>query len=108
MVGRGSAFFNLLRIAARLTTSADHFLFERERAGAARWALYAVPKLADIDLQFGDGAAQSVAVHAQFARCAALVALVFLEHGENETLLELADAFRIKNVAAVHLQDKGF
>ena len=80
----------------------------RDRAGAAGWALDAVAELADVDLQFGDGAAERVAVHAEFAGGAALVAFVFLQHGQDETLLEFTHAFGIKNIAAVHLQDKCF
>jgi hypothetical protein len=87
---------------------ADDFLFQRYRAGAAGWALYAVAELADVDLQLGDGAAERVAVHAQFAGGAALVAFVFFEDGQDETFFEFSDAFRIKNIAAVHLQNECF
>ncbi len=41
-------------------------------------------------------------------RCTALIALVFLQYGEDEPLLELADRLRIQNVAVVHLQNKRF
>jgi hypothetical protein len=87
---------------------ADDFLFQRERAGAARGPLYAIAKLTDVDLELGDSAAERIAVHAQLARGAALVAFVLLQYGEDETFLELADTFRIKNIAAIHLQNEGF
>ena len=47
-------------------------------------------------------------MHAQFARGAALIAFVLLKNGQNETLLKFAHTFGIKNVAAIHLQDKCF
>jgi len=87
---------------------ADDFLFQRYRAGAAGWALYAVAELADVNLQFADSAAESVAVHSKFAGGAALVTFIFFEHSQNETLFEFSHAFGIKNVAAVHLQDECF
>ncbi len=90
------------------TSSTDQLLLQRGGAGAARGALYSVPELADVNPEFGDGAAQGVAVHAQFAGGAALVAFVFLEDGQDETLLEFPHAFGIKNVAAVHLEYKCF
>ena len=61
-----------------------------------------------VETQLGDGAAESVAVHAQLACGLTLVALVFLQHGKDESLLELADRFRIENSALVHLQYQGF
>src|SRR5882672_7680672 len=74
---------------------ADDFLFHGHRASAARRALASIAELADIDLQFVDSAAQSVAVHAQFAGSAALVAFVLLQHGQDEALLEFTHAFGI-------------
>src|SRR5579862_2955501 len=87
---------------------ADDLLFESDGAGAARGTFDAVAELADVNLQFGDRTAEGVAVHAQFASGAALVALVFLQDGQDETLLKFTHAFGIKNVAAIHLQDKCF
>jgi hypothetical protein len=64
--------------------------------------------LTGVNLELVDRAAESVAVHAQLARGAALVALVFLEHGEDEAFLELTHTLCIKDVAFVHLQDECF
>ena len=88
--------------------SADDFFLHGDGAGAAGRALDAVAELADVDFQLGDGAAEGVAVHAQLAGGAALVAFVLLQDGQDETFFELADTFGIQNIAAVHLQDKRF
>jgi len=87
---------------------ADDLLLEADRAGAAWRTFDAVAELADIDLQLGDGAAESVAVHAQFARGAALVAFVLLKNGEDKALLEFPHTLGVKDVAAVHLQNQCF
>jgi hypothetical protein len=47
-------------------------------------------------------------VHAQDPRGLALIAVVFLEHGDDETFLELPHCLGVENVAFVHLQDQGF
>ena len=86
----------------------DDFLLQRNGAGAARRTFHPVAKLANINLQLADGTAEGIAVHAQLARGAALISFVFLEDGEDETFFELANTFRIKNIAAIHLQDEGF
>ncbi len=54
------------------------------------------------------GAAKRIAVHAQFASCLALVAAILFEHGDNETLFEFPNRFRVENVAFVHLQNECF
>jgi hypothetical protein len=87
---------------------AHGLLLHRDWARAARRALGAIAQLADVNFQFADGAAEGVAVHAQFARGAALVALVFLKDGKNEALLEFAHAFGVEDVAFVHLQNECF
>lgn len=87
---------------------ANNLLLKRDRAGAAGRTLDAVAELANINLQLSDGAAEGVTVHSQFTGGPALVALVFLKHGQDEALLELAHALGIKNIASVHLQDKCF
>jgi hypothetical protein len=85
-----------------------HLLLVGRRASAARRTLAAIPKLTNVDLKLSDRAAEGVAVHVQFARGAALVALVLLQHGQDELLLELANRFRVENIAFVHLHDEGF
>jgi hypothetical protein len=86
----------------------DGFLFHGNGTRAAGRALDSVAELANVYLQLGDGTAQGIAVHAQLARRAALIALIFLEHGQDEAFLELADAFGIENVASIHLQNECF
>ena len=71
-------------------------------------ALVTIPKLPYINLQFADSATQGVAVHSQLAGGAALVALVFLENSQDEPFFEFPHALRVKNVAAVHLQNECF
>ena len=75
---------------------------------AARRAPRAAAQSLDVELQLGDGAAESIAVHAQLAGGLALVALIFLQHGQDESLLEFANCFGIQNAALVHLHDQGF
>jgi hypothetical protein len=88
--------------------SADDLFFQGDGASAAGWALDTVAELADVNLQFADGATQGVAVHSQFACGAALVAFVFLKNGQDKAFLELAHSLGIKNVASVHLQNQCF
>jgi hypothetical protein len=64
--------------------------------------------LPDINFEFRDGATQGVAVHPQFARRAALIPAIFLQNGQDEAFLKFPNAFRVKNIAAVHLKDKCF
>ena len=78
------------------------------RSRAAGWALDPIAQLTNVDLELGDGAAQSVAVHAQLARGAALVAFVLLQNRQNEFLFEFAHRFGIKNITPVHLHNKCF
>src|ERR1700734_1781388 len=87
---------------------ARRLLLQCDWTCAARWALCAIPQLANIDLQFSNGPAQSVAVHVELARGAALVAFILLQDGEDKPLLELSHALGIKNIASVHLQDERF
>ena len=47
-------------------------------------------------------------MHPQLARRAALVSVVFLQHGEDEPLLELPYRLGVQNIAFVHLQDECF
>jgi len=47
-------------------------------------------------------------MHAQLPRCTALIAIIFLQHGQDESFLELANGFRIKNAAPIHLHNQRF
>jgi len=61
-----------------------------------------------VEVKFGDGTAESVAVHTQLACGLALVALIFLQHRKDEALLEFANCLRVEDSAFVHLQYQGF
>jgi hypothetical protein len=47
-------------------------------------------------------------VHSKLASGAALISLIFLEHRQDEPLLEFTHGLGIQNVAFVHLHNKGF
>jgi hypothetical protein len=47
-------------------------------------------------------------MHSQLASGPALISTVFLEHRQDEPLLEFAYRLGIKNIALVHLQDECF
>jgi hypothetical protein len=47
-------------------------------------------------------------MHSELAGGAALIAFVFLQHGENESFLEFANSLRVEDVALVHLHDECF
>ena len=64
--------------AAKLTRG---LLFQESWPGAAWRTLSAIPELSHIDFELRDGAAESISVHPEFSRGAALVASVFLEDG---------------------------
>src|SRR5262249_14555158 len=87
---------------------ARRFFLVDSRPGAARRAPHTVPQLAEINLQLGNRSTQSVSMHAQFPRSAALVAFIFLQNGEDELFLELAHRFGIENIAFVHLSNERF
>lgn len=76
--------------------------------GTAWWAARAIAKSLGIELEFGDGAAESVAVHAELTGRLALISVAVLQNGKNEFLLEFAHGFGISDTAAVHLHHKGF
>jgi len=86
----------------------SYLLLVARRASAARWPLAAIPKLANVNFEFRDGPAEGIAVHIQFARGAALIALILLQNSQNKFLFKLANRFRVENIALVHLHDKGF
>ena len=75
---------------------------------AARRAARTWTQRPDVEIQFGDGAAEGVAVHSELACCLTLVAFVLLQNREDETFLEFANGFGIENSAFVHLENQGF
>ena len=87
---------------------ADGFFLQCDGASAAWGATGSVAEEANVDFEFGESAAEGVAVHAQFAGGAALVAFVFLENRQDEALFKFADSLGVKDVAFVHLHDEGF
>jgi len=87
---------------------ADGFFLQGDGASAARRPTRSVAEEANVDFEFGESAAEGVAVHAEFAGGPALVAFVFLENGQDEALFEFADGFGVKDIALVHLHDEGF
>jgi hypothetical protein len=87
---------------------ANGFFLQSDGTSAAWRATGSVAEEANVDFEFGESAAEGVAVHAEFAGGAALVAFVFLENRQDEALFEFADSLGIKDVALVHLHDEGF
>src|SRR6516164_9648271 len=71
---------------------------------AAHRAAPGVAELAHIEFEFGQSAAESVAVHSQLSGCLALVSFVLLQYVYQETLFEFAHGFRVENAAVVHLR----
>ncbi len=61
-----------------------------------------------IDLQFADGAAQRIAVHAELCCGLALVAAMMREHLKQITAFELAHGLVVGNAGAVHLGHYAF
>src|SRR6185312_4433991 len=45
-------------------------------------------------------------MHAKLARRLALISMIAIEHIHNETLLELANCFRVQNAGLMHLRDE--
>src|SRR5579864_1450299 len=80
-----------------LPDSAGSLLLQGEGFLAANGTSSAVAELANVELELGDGSAESIAVHPQFSRGFALIALVLLEHVHDEALLEFADGLRVEN-----------
>src|SRR5271163_1689549 len=70
---------------------------------APRRPLQSAAYLCRVQLQFGDGPAQGVAVHTQLARGLALIAAVPRQHFQNEAFLELAYGFGISDAAGLHV-----
>ena len=78
------------------------------RSCAAWRPTCAVTQCAYVKLQFGYGAAERVAMHAELAGGLALVAVILLEHGEDEPFFEFAYRLGVEDSALVHLQDECF
>jgi len=77
--------------------------FESCRTSGPGRAASAVAKQPHIYFQLINRAAQSIAVHPELTRRAALVAFVLLQDGRNKTAFKFAYRFGIKDIAAVHL-----
>jgi hypothetical protein len=87
--------------------TADHlFGGLKGRTLAARRTLETIADLFGVEFQFGDGAPQGVAVHAELLRRFALVAPVMRQHFHDETPLELAHGLVVVNTAGMHLRHK--
>ena len=61
-----------------------------------------------VHTQFDNGATERVAMQAELGRRPGDVSVLFLQHNSNKGLLELADAFAVKNPASAHLQNQLF
>lgn len=64
-----------------------------------------VADLGGIQVEFGEGAAKGVAMHTEFIRGFALVALMMREHFEDVPLFEFANGIHVRNACTVHLRD---
>ena len=70
-----------------------HLLLVARHACAPRRALPAITEPTHINLQLAQGSAQSVSVHSQLPRRAALVALVLFENRGDKASFKLAHSF---------------
>jgi hypothetical protein len=68
--------------------------------------LESIANLCWIEIEFRDGAAKSVAVHAQFPGRLALVSSVMRQHFQDEALLELTHCLVIGDTPGMHLCHK--
>src|SRR5271165_6554299 len=93
---------------SRNSQLARGFLLQRDGVCAARRTAGSSAQFFDVQLEFGDGPAESVAVHAELTRGFALVPVTVLQHAKNEFLLEFTDGFGISDAALVHLHDQSF
>jgi hypothetical protein len=73
---------------------------------ASGWAAHAVTNLRGIHVEFGEGAAKGVAVHAKLFCGFALVSLVVRKYFEDVALLELTNGLRVRDAGAMHLSDQ--
>jgi hypothetical protein len=73
---------------------------------AAGGAAHAVTDLSGVHVEFGEGTAQGVTVHAKLFGSLALVSLMVRKHFEDVSLFELANGVRVRNSGAVHLRNE--
>ena len=66
---------------------------------------HAAANLRGIEVEFGEGAAKGIPVHAELFRGLALIALVVGKHFEDVALLELLDGVGVRDSRAVHLDN---
>lgn len=81
------------RITPSLLSLPRLLSFQGDRTSAAGWTLGASAQRVDVDLKFLHSPAECVAVHTQLARRFALIAAVFFENRDNETLLKFTHRF---------------
>ena len=87
---------------------ADSLLYLKYRTLGMRRTLEPMTNLHGIDIQFGNGAAERVAMHAQFFCCLTLIALVVRKYCKKVTALEFTHRFSIRNTASMHRCHKDF
>ena len=73
---------------------------------AAGRPAHAVADLRGVHVELGQGAAEGVAVHAEFFGGLALVALVLRQNFKDVALFELTNGLRVRDAGAVHLRDQ--
>src|ERR1035437_10269509 len=95
---RSSSFGTPSALAEALAHSAEYRTF------AAGRTLEPGPHLSQIEAQLRHGAAQRVAVHAEFCGRLTLVAPVCHEHFTQILFLEFAYGLLVRNTAGVHLR----
>ena len=99
-----------MRLKSGLLLSSGFFLRQKvgNRAGTARWTTGSVAQGTHVELEFGNGATQGIAVHPELARGLTLVAIVFLQNSEDKSFLKFPYGFRIKDSTFVHLHYECF
>lgn len=73
---------------------------------AGGWASHPAADSGCIEVKLGERAAQGVAMHAEFFRGLALVALVMCEDLQDVAPLELPESVGVWNTGTVHLRDQ--
>ena len=84
------------------------FSFDRRVMRAAWRTACSVAKSLGVELEFGDRAAESVAVHTELASSLALISVAVLQDRKDKFLFEFADGFGVGDTASVHLHHKSF